>query len=59
MTQVTNESIRKSVQITCRTAVAGVVALSAIATMPVVASAALPGEPDHLLIDLWDCCQQL
>ena len=52
MSKATNESIQKSVQITCRTAVAGVVALSAIATMPVVASAALPGEPDHVLIDL-------
>ena len=44
MSKATNESIEKFVQITRHTAVAGVVALSAIATLPVVASAALPGE---------------
>ena len=44
MSKASNESIEKFVQITRHTAVAGVVALSAIATLPVVASAALPGE---------------
>ena len=44
MSKASNESIQKFVQITRHTAVAGVVAWSAIATLPVVASAALPGE---------------